>query len=872
MIGQTISHYRIIGRLGSGGMGVVYKAEDVRLGRFVALKFLNEAFAKDRAALERFKREARAASAINHPHICTIHDIGEHEGMPFIAMELLEGDALSELVREHPLPPEDLLDYCVQIAQALDAAHARGILHRDVKPANIFITSGQHAKLLDFGLAKLLPSQAEMAPTFANTRLDTAPGAPIGTISYMSPEQARGETLDVRSDLFSLGVVIYEMATAQKPFSGTSLAGIFEAILNRTPAAPTTLNPQIPEELERIVLKTLEKERENRYQSAKDLLLDLKRLRRDTQSVPAAEVRVVPSSRPRIAVLAVFIIGVLVAGVIVARFLSPVTPLSTNPTFTQITTQPGEELFPSLSPDGKSVVYASNSAANWDIYLQRVGGQNPINLTQGSFADDTQPAFSPNGDYIVFRSERQGGGIFVMGATGESVKRLTDFGYNPAWSPKGDEVVFATERIIDNPNNRTTVSQIWIVNVSSGQKRLVSKGDAVQPNWSPDGQRIAYWAQNEGRRDIWTMTADGSAPVRVTDNTDLDWNPVWSPDGKYLYFCSDRSGTMNIWRIGVDSRSGRVLSQPEVVTTGGSGARQQFGFSRDGKNLVYVESLIRLNLRKVRFDSSSESVAGEPVIVTQGARWDSLPSVSPDGGWLAFSSAGKQEDVYVIRADGAELRQLTNDEYKDRLPRWSPDGTQIAFYSNRAGEYALWTIHPDGSQLRQLTDPVPVAPFPVWSPDGRRLAYRNSESGVSIADIAGGRVKSSSQPLARLGESESFQPWSWSPDGKTIAGERVVTGTGGLNGLATYSIDAGRFQNLLDFGAAPVWLKDSRRVLFWSQSRLHLVDTATKKSHEVLNAGADAIDVTFALSPDDRVIYYTLINRAADIWLMSLKR
>jgi Tol biopolymer transport system component/predicted Ser/Thr protein kinase len=865
MIGQTISHYRIIEKLGSGGMGVVYKAEDVRLGRYVALKFLNEGFAKDRAALERFKREARAASSINHPHICTIYDIGEYEGAPFIAMELLEGQALNDLIKERPLPVEDLLEYCVQVTQALDAAHTRGILHRDVKPANVFITSGQHAKLLDFGLAKLLPSQAELAATVVNTRLEpTIPGTPVGTISYMSPEQARGETLDPRSDLFSLAVVIYEMATAQRPFEGTSIAAIFEAILNRTPAPVSSINAEIPIELERILSKALEKDRENRYQSAKDLLVDLRRLRRDTQSVSAvAGVPKAPSFGGRRIGIVALIVGIMVAVRIALYFLSPLTPLPGNPTFTQITTQPGEELFPSLSPDGKNIVYASNIAANWDIYLQRVGGQNPVNLTQGSFADDTEPAFSPDGNYIAFRSERQGGGIFVMGATGESVKRLTDSGYNPAWSPSGGEVVYATERIVDNPNNRTSTSQIWTVNVNSGQKRLISKGDAVQPSWSPDGYRIAYWAQEGGRRDIWTMTADGSAPVRVTDDPHLDWNPVWSPDAKYLYFCSDRGGTTNIWRIRLDSRSGRVLGEPETVTTGGAGAREHFSFSKDGKSLVYVEALNRLNLRKIRFDGSGEIATGEPIAITQGTRWDTLPNVSPDGEWVAFSSADKQEDIYVVRNDGTELRQLTNDPFKDRLPRWSPDGTQIAFYSNRNGGYAIWTIHPDGSGLQKRTEEGTVAPFPVWSPDGAKLAYRDSETGWTIDPPR--------EPLPRLSDSESFQPWSWSADGRRIAGERVANGSGAPRGLAIYDLQSRRFENLLDAGVAPVWLKDNRRLLYWSQDKIHVIDSLTKKNHEVLNATPDAIDVTFALSRDDSVIYFTLVSRAADIWLMSLK-
>ncbi|PYK90436.1 MAG: hypothetical protein DME40_08345 [Verrucomicrobia bacterium] len=356
----------------------------------------------------------------------------------------------------------------------------------------------------------------------------------------------------------------------------------------------------------------------------------------------------------------------------------------TNVNFTQLTDLPGPEYFPSLSPDGKSLIYVSRASGNWDIYLQRVGGRNPTNLTKGSTADDTQPAFSPDGERIVFRSEREGGGIYLMGATGESARRLSDFGYNPVWSPDGERVLVATESVIQ-PSTRPTKSQLWTIKVSDGDRRLVTEGDALQPSWSPHGDRIAYWGRPQGGQgDIWTISADGRNAVRVTSEPSMDWNPVWSPDGRYLYFCSDRTGNMNIWRVPIAEKTGRLLGTPEAVTSGAGASTEHISLAQDGRRIAYVAHEEIKNLKKVTFDPSTEKIAGEPVPITRGSLQCFFPDPSPDGDWLAYYSLGKQEDIFIIHADGTDMRQLTDDVFKDREPRWSPDGKRIAFTSDRS--------------------------------------------------------------------------------------------------------------------------------------------------------------------------------------------
>jgi Tol biopolymer transport system component len=861
-------------------MGEVYAAEDTRLHRRVAIKILPSHMATDEERLQRFRREAHAVAALNHPNVVTIHSVEEAEGIHFLTMELIEGQTLDRLIPPHGLQWGHYFRWALPLVDAVSAAHEHGIIHRDLKPANVMVSAKGVLKVLDFGLAKLRPETAGSTATTLSTGRVTEAHTVLGTAAYMSPEQAEGRQLDARSDIFSIGVLLFEMAVGQRPFSGDTTMALLSAILKDTPPAVSSRRTDAPSDLDRILRRCLAKEPSRRYQTAIDLRNDLEDLQQQIVSDAVAPVTARAPSRGRRAMrLAVTLAGF----VLVAYFASLFAPLrdrapaetALSPTFTQLTHLPGIEWFPSLSADGRWIVFAGDAAGNRDIYLHSVTGSTPINLTKDSLEDDDQPAFSPDGELVAFRSNRDGGGIFVMGRTGEAVRRITRAGFNPAWSPDGKQIVYTLLRLELRPQNSDGLSELWTIDVNGGEPRQIFSGDATLSAWSPDGRRIAFGQRlGESRvMDIVTIAADGaSPPVHVVRDSAIDWNPVWAPDGRHLYFVSDRAGSPNIWRIPIDQSTGAALGQATPLTSPAAFAAH-LTISGDGRTLAYSSVLEAQNLHRLRLDPDRGEAMGEIEPVTTGTRFWSSPDPAPDGSRVVMYSQVRPEgDLYIINADGSGIRQLTSDEAVDRVPRWSPDGQWIAMFSNRSGRLDLWKVRIDGSDLRQLTHHRDVGVV-AWSPDGRRLAAtgaqldpRESHRGFIIdANRAASEQALEEFPPAPPPHPD-FVPNSWSPDGTRLVGQNGYS----TLGISVYTLATKRFERIVEFGEWPVWLPDGRRVLIVSRGReFHIVDTVAKSSKRILSVLRDTLGPP-RLTKDGRAAYFSRRVTESDVWLVEM--
>ena len=799
MIGQTISHYRVVEKLGGGGMGVVYKAEDTSLRRFVALKFLPEGVAQDPQALERFRREARAASALNHPNICTIYEIGDHNGKSFIAMEFLDGLTLRHRIAGRPLESEMIVSLGIEIADALDAAHAKGIVHRDIKPANIFVTERGHAKVLDFGLAKIGLGTAggvvSAIPTATVEELLTSPGSAVGTVAYMSPEQVRGKELDARTDLFSFGVVLYEMATGTLPFRGDTSGVMFDAILNREPVAPVRLNPDLPTKLEEIIKRAIEKDRDLRYQHASDLRAELQRLKRDSSSgrmqLSTSEKEGQPEPAPRpftppvatrlprgnayyyYAAAALLVLAVVAGGVLLYR--STGTSPAASKDWTQLTFFTDSAVYPALSPDGRMLAFIRGNGSFFgpgQVYVKFLPDGDPVQLTHDSMSK-LSPAFSPDGSRIAYGTGPPFDEWEVPVLGGEPHIMLPNAS-SLTWIGRGRQLLFSE---IKEGLHLVVVT----TDLGRGQRREVyaPPGDrsmAHHSYLSPEGRWLLV-VEMDNRGNILpcrVVPFEGSGTARIVGPPDSTCIAgAWSADGKWIYLSARKGDKFQIWRQGFPD------GEPELVTSGPT-SQEGIEMAADGKSFITSvgsrDSTVWLHDKDGDHQISSE---GNAV----------APSFTSDGNRLYYLMANGQTPGYELW-----VKDLIGNKAEKVLPGYSMegysvsrDGKEVAFaMSDPSGRSSLWVAATDhrSSPTRISLAGTETEDSPFFLPDGG-LIFRAIESGSNFLY----RMKADGSGRQKISAQHIFDLKAVSPDGRWVIASTPIAGEEHTAEAAAFAVD-----------------------------------------------------------------------------------
>ncbi len=831
MVARKISHYVFLRRLGAGGMGEVYLAEDTLLDRQVAVKILSESAAQAARSnpkrLRRFLQEAKIASALSHPNVCTIHEVGEDEdGRPFIAMEYIEGETLEETIKRQRLDGAAVIEIALQVADALDAAHTKGVIHRDIKPANIMLTARGHVKVLDFGLAKATSASAQEMLANAITQAKTEPGMVLGTVQYMSPEQALGRDVDPRTDIFSFGIVLYEMLSGRQPFVGATTGETLDQIIHAQPEPLSRFSYDVPAELERIVNKCLEKERERRYQSVREIFVDLRNLKRDTESGIAARRPTAPpplsgmSKRWAILTVTFLLLSLMAFGLYTLWAGQPDSPnlaatLFRNLQFTKLTTN-GVAFISVISPDSKYIAYVKQDGGKTSLWIRQTAIANDVRIGAPIAGNYWGLSFSPDSDYLYYNkvegdSPPASFQVPVLGGAAKQVVEGSEKGAHRVFSPDGKQVAFLSADF-----QAQEVSVKVASSDTTAERKIFSLSFSCylsDPAWSPDGKSVVCSvrevdAVGTATRLIEVQVADGAHRVIFSSRWQQISNVAWLADGSGLVMTAkdEDSSYEQIWMLPYPQ------GEPRRITND-LNDYVNLSLPADTRTLLVIQGQRTSNLWVVPRGRRQPSMQ-----ITSGAgRYFDL-CWSPDGTILYASDASGDADLWEIAADGSQQRQLTSNAARNYAPAISPDGKTIVFHSNRSGTWNIWRINRDGSNPTQLTFEQGDCNWPQISADGRWVLYQSAGTRAASAiwkvPIGGGKPVELTDKMAMRAviapDGKTFACWYWDEMLTPAPYIAVISISGGAP-IKTLPVSPTAF---IDYTATVRWSADGRALTY----------------------------------------------------------